>query len=103
MVEVKLAGFSTPIHIFEELNAIKERLSTCSIDNPAQELTTIQQKIEKLIGQFTPEPLAAAWARISRDPEDINQLLKEALEDVPRARKSNETIIHGMGHHAAAH
>ncbi|MEM2916100.1 MAG: FAD-dependent thymidylate synthase [Candidatus Woesearchaeota archaeon] len=103
MVDVKLAGFSTPVKILEELNAIKEILSGCSVDNPVQGLTITRQKIEKLIGQFTPEPLAAAWARISRDPRDINQLLEEALEDVPRARKSNETIIHGMGHHAAAH
>jgi thymidylate synthase ThyX len=107
MVDVKLAGFSTPVKILEELNYIKQRLDAyfkCTIiDSPTQELTVIQQKIEKLIGQFTPEPLAAAWARISRDPKDINELLEEALENVPKARKSNETIIHGMGHHAAAH
>jgi thymidylate synthase ThyX len=107
MVDVKLAGFSSPVKILEGLKAIKERLDAyfkCTIiDSPTQELTKLQSKVEELIGQFTPEPLAAAWARISRDPKDINELLEEALENVPKARKSNETIIHGMGHHAAAH
>jgi thymidylate synthase ThyX len=107
MVDVKLAGFSAPVKILEKLNEMQKRLETyfksTAPQSSTHELTQLQSDIEKCISWFTPEPLAAAWARISRDPKDINALLEEALEDVPKARKSNETIIHGMGHHAAAH
>ena len=107
MVDVKLAGFSAPVKILEQLQAMQKRLDAYLkgpvLDIPTHELMSLQSDIEKCISWFTPEPLAAAWARISRDPKDINALLEEALEDVPKARKSNETIIHGMGHHAAAH
>ncbi len=50
----------------------------------------------------TPETLSAAYARISRDPRDIEELRKEAREEVDRSRKSNETIIFGLGHSSVA-
>lgn len=97
MVDVKLAGFSTPVKILEEMKKLYNSIKEGSAD-----VKNVQTRLENMIGWFTPEPIAAAWARISRDPEDINKLLENALEDVPKARKSNETIIHKMGHHAAA-
>ena len=50
----------------------------------------------------TPETLSAAYARISRDPRDIQELRKEAREEVDKSRKSNETIIFGLGHSSVA-
>jgi flavin-dependent thymidylate synthase len=51
---------------------------------------------------ITPETLSAAYARISRDPRDIEELRKEAREEVDKSRKSNETIIFGLGHSSVA-
>ncbi|MBU1863286.1 MAG: FAD-dependent thymidylate synthase [Candidatus Omnitrophica bacterium] len=50
----------------------------------------------------TPETISAAYARISRDPRPIDQIRKDACEEVERTRKSNETIIFKMGHHSVA-
>ena len=51
---------------------------------------------------ITPETLSAAYARISRDPRDIQELRKESREELDKARKSNETIIFGLGHSSVA-
>lgn len=50
----------------------------------------------------TPEVISAASARISRSKKSIDELFKEAIEDVPTARESNQAIIYGMGHHSIA-
>jgi flavin-dependent thymidylate synthase len=50
----------------------------------------------------TPETISAAYARISRDPRPIDELRKDALEDVIRARKSNTNIVFGLGHSSVA-
>jgi flavin-dependent thymidylate synthase len=50
----------------------------------------------------TPETISAAYARISRDPRPVNQLRRSALKEVEKARKSNRSIIFGMGHHSVA-
>ncbi len=52
--------------------------------------------------RLTPEVLCAAYARISRDPRPVGELRRESLEQVEKARKSNRTIIFGMGHHSVA-
>jgi flavin-dependent thymidylate synthase len=51
---------------------------------------------------LTPEVLAAAYARISRDPSDVGELRRAALEEVEKARSSNRKIIFEMGHHSVA-
>lgn len=51
---------------------------------------------------ITPETLSAAYARISRDPRSIDELRKESREEVDKSRKSNETIIFGLGHSSVA-
>ncbi len=51
---------------------------------------------------LTPETFSAAYARISRSKDDVTTLRKKAVKDVERARKSNKTIIFGMGHHSVA-
>jgi flavin-dependent thymidylate synthase len=50
----------------------------------------------------TPETISASYARISRDPRPIDELRKDAREEVEKARKSNSAIIFKMGHHSIA-
>ncbi|MBN2789732.1 MAG: FAD-dependent thymidylate synthase [Candidatus Delongbacteria bacterium] len=50
----------------------------------------------------SPETLSAAYARISRDPRDIDVLRKIAREEVEKSRKSNQAIIFGLGHSSVA-
>lgn len=52
--------------------------------------------------RLTPETLSAAYARISRNPAPVDQLRAKALEDVSRARKSNQQIVFQYGHHSVA-
>lgn len=50
----------------------------------------------------TPETISASYARISRSVKPVNELRKEACSEVSKARKSNETIIFGLGHASVA-
>ncbi len=50
----------------------------------------------------TPETLSAAYARISRYPQPVDELRKKSREEVEKSRKSNKTIIFEMGHHSVA-
>ncbi|MBU0461536.1 MAG: FAD-dependent thymidylate synthase [Nanoarchaeota archaeon] len=50
----------------------------------------------------TPETISAAYARISRFPEDVNELRAQARRDVPAAKRSNSAIVFAMGHHSVA-
>ncbi|MBI5059265.1 FAD-dependent thymidylate synthase [candidate division KSB1 bacterium] len=54
------------------------------------------------VDSFTPETISAAYARISRDPSHVSELRQSARFGVARARKSNETIIFGLGHASVA-
>ncbi len=67
--------------------------------------TTVLEELQKKAGKredVTPEVISAAYARISRDPRPVNEIRKDAREEVERARKSNRTIIFKMGHHSVA-
>src|SRR3989338_3164153 len=67
--------------------------------------TQVLEELKKQGGSrqdLTPEVLSAAYARISRDPRSIEDIRKEARDEVERARKSNSTIIFKMGHHSVA-
>ena len=50
----------------------------------------------------TPEPIAAAYARVSRSPKSIDDLRAEAHTDVEKARRSNRSIVFDMGHASIA-
>jgi len=52
--------------------------------------------------QLTPETLSAAYARISRNPAPVDELRRQARQEVARARESNEQIIFGLGHASVA-
>lgn len=63
-----------------------------------------QMKIlhKDLSDQFTPETISAAYARISRDPRQVNELREIASKEVEKARKSNNAIIFDLGHSSVA-
>ena len=48
------------------------------------------------------ETLPAGYARISRDPRDVTELREDARKEIEKARRSNQTIVFGMGHHSIA-
>jgi len=50
----------------------------------------------------SPETIPAAYARISRYPEPVTELREKARRDVEAARRSNQVIVFGMGHHSVA-
>jgi len=51
---------------------------------------------------LTPEPLSAAYARISRYRKPVGELRRVARSEVAKARRSNHKIIWEMGHHSVA-
>ncbi len=51
---------------------------------------------------LTPETISAAYARISRNPADVNELRGKSRVAVEKARKSNEQIVFGLGHASVA-
>jgi flavin-dependent thymidylate synthase len=51
---------------------------------------------------LTPETVAAAYARISRDPRPVNELREIAVTEVEKARQSNRNIVFAMGHSSIA-
>lgn len=50
----------------------------------------------------TPEVISAAYARISRSKKQVDELRREALAEVDKARSSNTNIIFEMGHASVA-
>ena len=50
----------------------------------------------------TPELISAAYARISRSNKSIEDLRKEAITELEKARKTNTNIIFEMGHSSVA-
>lgn len=62
----------------------------------------IDHDMRSLLSAFTPETISAAYARISRAPESVDELRRKAVHDVAKARKSNETIVFDYGHASVA-
>jgi len=50
----------------------------------------------------TPETTSAAYARISHSPRRIGELRDEAVSELERSRRSNESIVYRMGHSSIA-
>ncbi|HSG27351.1 MAG TPA: FAD-dependent thymidylate synthase, partial [Candidatus Krumholzibacterium sp.] len=66
------------------------------------EAETLEKAQEHLDDELTPEVISAAYARISRDPRNVNTLRREARRQVEKARRSNESIVFGLGHSSVA-
>jgi len=52
--------------------------------------------------RLTPETLCAAYARISRNPLPVDELRAAARGEIEKTRRSNQTIVFGMGHSSIA-
>jgi thymidylate synthase ThyX len=79
-MKVILAGYNVDTDLIEKLKK-KDKVDTNSI---------------------TPETISAAYARISRNPADVNILREVARSEIEKARKSNELIVFGLGHSSVA-
>ncbi|MCM8831141.1 MAG: FAD-dependent thymidylate synthase [Candidatus Omnitrophica bacterium] len=79
-MKVNLAGFNVDTKVLEDL----------------QRQTVVKRQ------DLTPEVISAAYARISRDRRPIDEIRRDARNEVERARRSNSTIIFRMGHHSIA-
>lgn len=51
---------------------------------------------------LTPETVAVAYARISRDPSPVTELREKAISDVEAARRSARSIIFDLNHQSVA-
>ena len=78
-MKIKLAGFNVDRDVLKELD-----------------------KGGKFTDQLTPEIISAAYARISRSQKTVDELRKVARNEVEKARRSNRSIVFGMGHHSVA-
>ena len=65
------------------------------------DMETIQE-LQKQRPDMTPETISAAYARISRDPRPIDELRRDSRKEIEKSRKSNQTIIFGLGHSSVA-
>ncbi|HQP33062.1 MAG TPA: FAD-dependent thymidylate synthase, partial [Candidatus Cloacimonas sp.] len=62
-----------------------------------------KELIDKLNSPLaTPELISASYARISRSNKSIEELRKEAMKELEKARKTNTNIIFAMGHSSVA-
>jgi len=50
----------------------------------------------------TPETISAAAAKTSRSEEDLPTLRANAINDIDAARKTNQNVVHGLGHESVA-
>ncbi len=78
-MEVLLAGYNVDYDIIREIAA----------EHPERQ-------------DLTPETVAAAYARISRNPRPVNELRTLARGEVEKARASNRNIVFEMGHSSIA-
>jgi flavin-dependent thymidylate synthase len=78
-MDVILAGYNIDHEIIREIAA----------DHPERQ-------------DLTPETVAAAYARISRNPRPVNELRALARGEVEKARASNRNIVFEMGHSSIA-
>jgi flavin-dependent thymidylate synthase len=70
--------------------------------NIDQEIISEFQKLQPGRQDLTPETIAAAYARISRNPRPVNELRAIARGEVEKARASNRNIVFDMGHSSIA-
>ncbi|MBN1883224.1 MAG: FAD-dependent thymidylate synthase [Deltaproteobacteria bacterium] len=85
----------------ERLDEYRNRASTLADDADVDETKAFLREFSGA-EDLTPETFSAAYARISRDPRSVNELRQDAVQQVDRARRSNESIIFGLGHSSVA-
>jgi flavin-dependent thymidylate synthase len=79
-------------------------LAGCNIDTDVlhQLLADGNPSVPRVCHALTPEVLSAAYARISRAPDSVDELRRKAAEDVAAARALAEKIVFGYGHASVA-
>ncbi len=113
-MRIVLAGHNVDVEVLREFKSklleplaegwTKERLGAMSGEEMQGQASEIQKRAAEFLAKdnLTPEPISAAYARISRDARPVDELRAVAREEVEKARKSNRTIIFGFGHSSVA-
>jgi flavin-dependent thymidylate synthase len=103
-VLVRLAGYNVDIEALREWRDAVRRLAESGGGAPGPPSPAEAARARELLSRddLTPETLSAAYARISRDPRPVDDLRAAARMEVAKARRSNETIIFGLGHASVA-
>ncbi len=111
-MEVILAGYNLDTSTIAIVSELAEALSRApqpeSLDGLGQEdLAALARELlaagAGLPGRpITPETIAVAYARISRDPAPVTELRERALADVESARRSAKSIVFEMNHQSVA-
>jgi flavin-dependent thymidylate synthase len=112
-LSVRLAGYNVDADLLAQtldlLRTLRSRADVSASSNPTPSdakdlLDFLAERLQSDIAleAFTPETISAAYARISRDPQNVTELRKAARFGIARARKSNENIIFGLGHASVA-
>ncbi len=98
---VVLAGHNLDREILLDLKRLLAELLEAG---SAEALEAVRERARRLLAadNWTPETLAAAYARVSRDPRSLAELRAIARAEVDRARRSAESIIFGLGHSSVA-
>lgn len=97
-MKVILSGFNVDR---ERLDDYRGRASNLSRTDDSKEAKAFLREFSDA-RDLTPETISAAYARISRDPRSVDELRQVSVREVDRARRSNESIIFGMGHSSIA-
>lgn len=100
-LSVVLAGMNLDRDLLVEIRTLLEDLLAAGSE---EALAAVRARVQGLLAldNWTPETLAAAYARVSRDPRSVTELRRVARAEVDRARRSNEAIIFGLGHSSVA-
>ena len=112
-LSVRLAGYNIDADLLAQTVDLLSKLrsmadasspSTLSLSDTRELFELVSERLHSdiAIEAFTPETISAAYARISRDPQNVTELRKAARFGITRARKSNENIIFGLGHASVA-
>jgi len=101
-MKVICSGYTIDVDIISELKELLEAIKENNFN--IEENSELNRKIRELLNRdnLTPETIAAAYARISRNPLPVNELRRISREEVEKARKSNRTIIFEYGHGSIA-
>lgn len=102
-MQVHLAGHNLDREVLREIRALL--LAAASLpEGLSADADAVRAEAARIVSKdnWTPETLSAAYARISRDPRPVTELRAVARDEVDAARRSNETIIFGLGHASVA-
>ena len=113
-MRIVLAGHNIDIELLRHLKTQilepvatgweESRLDAMSEAELRSQAAELQRRTAEFLGRdnLSPEPISAAYARISRDPRALDELRAVARGEVEKARKSNQTIIFEYGHSSVA-